>query len=65
MVVCAHAEPHENYMYTRQLKVKWAVQLRPIYFYHLQVVTDLQERDSSLRAYDLSRFTWNRLQIFD
>ena len=50
MVVCAHAEPHENYMYTRQVKVKWAVQIRPIYFYHLQVVTDLQEPPNSLTA---------------
>ena len=50
MVAYAHAEPHENYMYMRQLKVKWAVQLRPIYFYHLQVVTDLQEPPNSLTA---------------
>ena len=50
MVVCAHAEPHQDYMYMRQVKVKWAVQLRPIYFYHLQVVTDLQEPPNSLTA---------------
>ena len=61
MVTYAHAEPHENYMYMRQLKVKWAVQLRPIYFYQFQAVTDLQERDSPIRVYDLNRFSWNCL----
>ena len=65
MVAYAHAEPHENYMYMRQLKVKWAVQLRPIYFYQFQAVTDLQERDSPYLTDSLSRFFWNRLQIFD
>ena len=53
MVAYAHAEPHENYMYMRQLKVKWAVQLRPIDFYHLQVATNLQKRDFPLPVDDL------------
>ena len=35
LAVHAHAEPHQNYMYMTQLKIKWAVQLRPIDFYHL------------------------------
>ena len=61
MVAYAHAEPHLDYIFTKISKIKWAVQLRPIDFYHLQVATNLQKRDFPLPVDDLIRCFWNHL----